>query len=88
MIPCTPDDSLHRLCDPYITTTILEDTFGELAHEVASKYLVEYQKGRYRLREEYYRSALCLHTQPVRMTWLTYCFLAMDRYGPFIVEDL
>lgn len=44
-----------RLCDPYITTTILEDIFGELAHEVASKYLIEYEKGRYRLREQYYR---------------------------------
>lgn len=48
-------NAVHRLCDPYITTTILEDTFGELAHEVASKYLVEYEKGRYRLREEYFR---------------------------------
>jgi len=46
---------MRRLCDPYITTTILEDTFGELAHEVASKYMVEYEKGRFRLRDEYAR---------------------------------
>ena len=44
---------LCRLCNPYITTTILEDTFGELAAEVAAKYLIEYEKGRYRLKEEY-----------------------------------
>jgi hypothetical protein len=45
----------NRLCDPYITATILEDTFGELAPEVASKYLIEYEKGRYRLRDLYSR---------------------------------
>ena len=44
-----------RLCNSYITTTILEDTFGELAAEVAAKYLTEYEKGRYRLKEEYAR---------------------------------
>ena len=44
-----------RLCNPYITTTILEDTFGELSAEVAAKYLTEYEKGRYRLKEEYAR---------------------------------
>jgi len=43
------------LCNPYITTTILEDTFGEQAPEVAGKYLTEYEKGRYRLKEEYRR---------------------------------
>ena len=46
-------DCLCRLCNPYITTTIIEDTFGELAAEVAAKYLVEYEKGRYRLKDEY-----------------------------------
>ena len=46
---------LRRLCDPYITSTILKDTFGELAHEVASKYLQETEKGRFRLRDEYSR---------------------------------
>ncbi|CAL8472202.1 g11744 [Coccomyxa elongata] len=61
-----------RLCDPYITTTILEDTFGELAHEVASKYLVEYQKGRYHLREEYYSEAdiEALQPRPGSPAWL------------------
>ena len=43
------------MCNPYITTTILEDTFGELAAEVAAKYLTEYEKGRYRLKDEYAR---------------------------------
>ena len=38
----------------------MEDTFGELAAEVAAKYLAEYEKGRYRLKEEYARwVALC-----------------------------
>ena len=46
-------DCLCRLCNPYITTTTLEDTFGELAAEVAAKYLIEYEKGRYRLKDEY-----------------------------------
>lgn len=43
------------MCNPYITATILEDTFGELAAEVAAKYLTEYGKGRYSLKEEYKR---------------------------------
>ena len=51
---------LSRLFSPYITTTILEDTIGELAAEVAAKYLTEYEKGRFRLKEEYARCvALC-----------------------------
>lgn len=59
---------MRRLCDPYITTTILEDTFGELAHEVASKYMVEYEKGRFRLRDEY-----------ARCTPVITCFLPLHR---------
>ena len=51
----TEVDTIYRLCNPFITTTILEDTFGELAAEVAAKYLIEYEKGRYRLKEEYAR---------------------------------
>ena len=51
----TEVDTTYRLCNPFITTTILEDTFGELAAEVAAKYLVEYEKGRYRFKEEYAR---------------------------------
>jgi hypothetical protein len=51
---------MRRLCEPYITQTILEDTFGELAGEVAAKYLLEPEKGRFRLRDEYSRCAACL----------------------------
>jgi hypothetical protein len=51
----TEPDTTFRLCNPFITTTILEDTFGELAAEVAAKYLTEYEKGRYRLKVEYAR---------------------------------
>ncbi|CAL5220743.1 g2802 [Coccomyxa viridis] len=53
-----------RLCKPYITTTILEDTFGELAAEVAAKYLTEYEKGRYRLKEEYASESAIEAVQP------------------------
>ena len=47
---------MRRLCEPYITQTILEDTFGELAAEVAAKYLLEPEKGRFRIRDEFSRS--------------------------------
>lgn len=70
---CTGSDHkfggcLCRLCNPYITTTILEDTFGELASEVAAKYLTEYEKGRFCIKKEYARwASSCLgllqHTQ-------------------------
>ncbi|KAK9824488.1 hypothetical protein WJX72_010729 [[Myrmecia] bisecta] len=42
-----------RLCDPFVTWTILEDTFGDLAQEVASKYFVEHRQGYFKFRPQF-----------------------------------
>ena len=47
-----------RLCEPYVTWSLLEKAFGEsLAAEVACRYFVEYSNHRYRFRPQYSRCA-------------------------------
>ena len=43
---------LCRLTFPYITWTILQETFGRIATEIVAKYLVEFKPGYYRFRTE------------------------------------
>lgn len=45
MLNCLID--AFRLCQPWITLTILRGNFGELADEVASHYLVQHIPGRF-----------------------------------------
>ncbi len=45
-----------RLCQPWITPSILEGALGELADEAASRYLVEHFPGRYIFKSQYDRS--------------------------------
>lgn len=42
-----------RLCRPYIREHMLYPIFGELMHEVKSRFLEEYQPGQYRFKPEY-----------------------------------
>ncbi len=48
----------HRLCQPWITPTILRGTFGELAMDVAARFLVQHISGRYIFMQQYDRYSL------------------------------
>ena len=57
-------DAFHRLCQPWITLTILRGTFGEVADEVADRYLVQHIPGRYIFTPQYDRLvSLYCHSQ-------------------------
>lgn len=56
---CHPD--LRRICDPYITQPLLQEEFGDLAADVASKYLEENQAThRYSFRPTFSRHSTFL----------------------------
>ena len=63
---------IDRLCEPYITQPLLQRAFGEMAEEVACRYLQEGLHGRYRLRPQYARCAHptnCNGSGAVLLTW-------------------
>ena len=45
----------ERLCEPYITQELLERTFGDLAEDVACRYMQEGPHRRLQLRPQYAR---------------------------------
>ena len=49
-----------RLCQPWITLTILRGTFGELADDVAARFLLQHIPGRYIFRPQYDRSEIVI----------------------------
>ncbi|KAK9857162.1 hypothetical protein WJX84_012023 [Apatococcus fuscideae] len=58
-IPHSADDlnehgirDIDRLTFPYITWTILQETFGKNASQIVAKYLIEFKPGYYRFRPE------------------------------------
>lgn len=55
---------IDRLCEPWITWHILEEVFGDLASEVASRYLVEYKPQHYKLRAQYASEEKIQSVQP------------------------
>ncbi|MCG8475792.1 MAG: 4-alpha-glucanotransferase, partial [Cytophagales bacterium] len=42
-----------RLCEPYIREHMLQEIFGTEADKVKKEYLIEYEQGRYRLKNEF-----------------------------------
>lgn len=47
-----------RLCDPYITSSLVSDLFGELAGQAVVTYLIPTGTDRFELRPEYSRYAV------------------------------
>lgn len=52
MLPLPSRAMPCRLTFPYITWTILQETFGRTASEIVAKYLIEFKPGYYRFRPE------------------------------------
>ena len=44
---------LNRLCEPYITSEIITEVLGDLAHTATALYLVETETGRFALKPAY-----------------------------------